>query len=402
MRRLIINAVSCKIGGGVNDLAHTLPLLDEALRKTGWEIRTYVVEPGWASLRSVGYDMERVTLVNAASPFKRAFWELVRLPRLVQEISPRVVFHFSNFIPRNLRVPQLTVLRSRTFFSPEYAAGQRTGSYQRVRYWAGCRLSAATIRKADRIYCISDTHRKEIVQTVGPIAEKVEVSYVGLAGPREQLILDANGRATVLAELPAKLRAELGPLQDSHRPIIVNVAHYYEQKNLSDLLQAVALLRNKYPNVALVLTAGLTQYQGPQNARTQHDTQLAKQLAEEGVLFDLGPVPKDTVWPLLTLADVFAFPSSLESFGHPLLEAMLMGTPVVAADTPVHREIAADAALFHETGNPTALAARIDLVLSSEIDVASQIEKGRQRAASFSWESHVDTLCDAIVSIAGN
>ena len=109
-----------------------------------------------------------------------------------------------------------------------------------------------------------------------------------------------------------------------------------------------------------------------------------------------GPVARDCVWKLLALADVFAFPSSLESFGHPLLEAMSMGVPVVAADTPIHREIAADAAWFHPTADPDSLAGCLESVLQGRADVSGMLARGERQAARFRWEDHVAHLRRAI------
>ena len=55
-------------------------------------------------------------------------------------------------------------------------------------------------------------------------------------------------------------------------------------------------------------------------------------------------------------ATLFVFPSYLETFGHPLLEAMASDVPLVAADIPVFREVAGDAALYADPHRPEALA----------------------------------------------
>ena len=53
-RTLIINAVSAKAGGGLNDLVHTLPLLEKQLSGNGWRVLTYVVGAGADALRRAG------------------------------------------------------------------------------------------------------------------------------------------------------------------------------------------------------------------------------------------------------------------------------------------------------------------------------------------------------------
>ena len=395
-RTLFVNAVSCKAGGGINDLVHTLPLISRRLADAGWKIHTWVVQPGWDALRDAGYAPASLTLVRAFSPPGRALWELVRFPRIVRRGRPSVVFHFSNLIFRDLPVPQMTVLRSPVYFSSMFASIRRKGLYPTFYYHVGCRYSAKTVKWAASVSCISEAHRDDIIDTLGDLGKKVWVSYLGFDVPGEALQLRSLDRPAILAGFPAEARTALQPLADPRQRLVLNVAHYYEHKNLGVLLEAFKTLSNDRPELTLVLTAGLTTYTGPWNERTRQEVALAQELAADGRLIDLGPVPKDWVWKLLAMADVFAFPSSLESFGHPLLEAASMGVPVVAADTRVHREVAGAAALFHQVGDSQDLLAKITAVLDETIDREKLRETGLRRAAEFSWQRHVDDLWQAI------
>lgn len=400
MNVLFINAVSSRAGGGLNDLVHTLPPLMSRLEAEGWQVKTWVSPPGAEALAASGFEHPDVITVRGTSPAARGLWEFKTLPGLVRRERPSVVFHFSNFIFRSLPVPQMTVLRSQTYYSDAYASAARAGVYQRLRYRIGRAVSAATVRRASRVFCISRQHRENIIRTLGPAGEKVEVAYLGVECPAAAKELVGAPRGQLIDRFPADKRLLLEPLQDPQRRIVLNVAHYYEQKNLGDLLEAVRQLRREQPGIALILTAGIASYRGARNARIGREASLARELENEGVLFDLGPVPKEQVWPLLALADVFAFPSSLESFGHPLLEAMSMGVPVVASDTAIHREICAEAALLHRLGDAADLAARLGNLLAGSPDRTGLIAAGHERARHFTWDKHVDILHDAIVGMA--
>jgi len=399
MKTLFVNATSCKAGGGLTDLVNTLPRLDARLREDGWQTRVWVVEPGRRVLEEAGYQPDSLTVVDALAPLRRAAWELIGFPRLVRWEKPDVVFHFSNLIFRPLRAPQITVLRSQTFFSDENTITHRTGWYQKLRYRIGCYYSVKTVKWAEGLFCISGAHRADIVRSVGDIGDKVKVSHLGFACPDEALALAGQSRAAIVEQLPEPWREKLRPLAQSERPIVLNVAYYYEHKNLGDLLEAADILSREYPELAVILTSGLTTYQGAMNRQTRHDTELAKQLEAKGILFDLGNVPKNVVWKLLAMADIFAFPSSVESFGHPLLEAMSMGVPVVAGDTPVHREISGDVALFHPVGEPAEIAAHIETIITGQVDRQTLADAGRRQTAGFSWEKHVGDLRDAVLEL---
>ncbi len=82
-------------------------------------------------------------------------------------------------------------------------------------------------------------------------------------------------------------------------------------------------------------------------------------------------------------ASAVVVPSIYEGFGLPLVEAMAMGTPVVAARTPSAVEVCGDAAILVDP-DPDSLAAGIDRALSVRDTVARETMKARSRL--FTWE----------------
>ncbi|WP_428938301.1 glycosyltransferase family 4 protein [Fontivita pretiosa] len=399
-RPVLINAVSARAGGGVNDLLHTLPRLRDALGKRGWNINVFCAAEAIDELLANGYPPREMRRINTRSPLRRGLWEFVRLPQLVRSLRPAVVFHFSNFIFRDLPVPQVVVLRSLTYFAPEYAAMRRKG-YQNLRYRLGRYYSSLTIERAAAVFCISQTHRRQIIQSVGTMGERVRVAPLGVQIPESARRLIGAQRRELLELLPTEHRQPLQPLVQAGRRVVLNVSHYYTQKNFLTLLRAMELLARRRSDVTLVITAGIEQYRGGRNEQVEQEIRLARTLRQRGVLCDLGPVSKQCVWPLLAMADVFTFPSSLESFGHPLLEAMGMDVPVVAADTEIHREICGQAAMMHPVFDPEALAEAIERATDDGALRTRLIAAGRLNIRRFSWDTHVEQLVQAILEVAG-
>ena len=64
-------------------------------------------------------------------------------------------------------------------------------------------------------------------------------------------------------------------------------------------------------------------------------------------------------------ADVFLFPSLCESFGFPMVEALGYGLPIVAADTPINRELCGEAALYYAPLDASAAAQQLSALLGS-------------------------------------
>lgn len=103
---------------------------------------------------------------------------------------------------------------------------------------------------------------------------------------------------------------------------------------------------------------------------------------------------------LYSIADAFVFPSWIEGFGIPILEAMRCGSPVVASNRGSIPEVAGNAALLAEAEDPAALAVQLERVLADP-QLAQQLRLlGFNRVAQFSWHSTAARTLDTYVRAA--
>jgi glycosyltransferase involved in cell wall biosynthesis len=86
------------------------------------------------------------------------------------------------------------------------------------------------------------------------------------------------------------------------------------------------------------------------------------------------------------MAQAFVFPSWIEGFGIPLLEAMTCGTPVIASDRGSIPEVLEGAGLIADAEDEQAFAEYIQLVLTNSQQTEHMRQQGYKRAATFSWE----------------
>jgi glycosyltransferase involved in cell wall biosynthesis len=130
--------------------------------------------------------------------------------------------------------------------------------------------------------------------------------------------------------------------------------------------------------------------------RGQHTTMPASEhsllAALDNSVRYLGVLRYEQIWQAYHQADVFVFPSLCESFGHPLVEAMAAGLPVVASDIAVHREICGDAAHYFPARDAGALAARLAALAADANQRAALSRCGASRVRNFLWEDHVQRL----------
>ncbi|MBX6771939.1 MAG: glycosyltransferase family 4 protein [Chloroflexi bacterium] len=95
---------------------------------------------------------------------------------------------------------------------------------------------------------------------------------------------------------------------------------------------------------------------------------------------------RDDLIALYSMAEAFVFPSWIEGFGIPLLEAMTCGAPVIASDRGAIPEVAGDAALLAAADDADGIARHLAAVLTNPELAAYLRLRGFARAAQFSWE----------------
>jgi glycosyltransferase involved in cell wall biosynthesis len=194
------------------------------------------------------------------------------------------------------------------------------------------------------------------------------------------------------------------PGQSSHRnafglsPVrLLYVSLYGENKDLNTLLRAMPLLNRDGGRGFVLKTTANPQWDVARYAVMRlEDIALSKTPEVSPWVEFVGPVSRQETERLYLEADVFVFPSWLESFGFPMVEAMAYGLPIVAADTPVNREVCEGAAIYFRTQDPDDLAAKVRFLCADEALRQKCSESGRTRVANcFKWEDHVTRLLRA-------
>ena len=149
-------------------------------------------------------------------------------------------------------------------------------------------------------------------------------------------------------------------------------------KNIATAVRALALCARDRPEAQLVVVG--------RGDSTRSLRQLARAAnAEERVRF-VGSVSQNRLVKLLHGATALLFPSFVEGFGLPVLEAMSAGCAVIASDCPSLVEIARDAAMFCDPRSPEQFAAAMLTLLRDPAQRVALENRGRQRAALFTWE----------------
>ena len=121
-------------------------------------------------------------------------------------------------------------------------------------------------------------------------------------------------------------------------------------------------------------------------SRRKDPPPVVREAEADGLARLLVRPPREDLMALYSFADAFAFPSWIEGFGLPVLEAMACGAPVIASNRGSIPEVAGDAALVVDAEDASALADRIAQLLRSPRLATELRRRGFARAAEFSWD----------------
>ncbi len=220
------------------------------------------------------------------------------------------------------------------------------------------------LRSAARVIAISEVTRRDVVREYGVAPDRVVTIHPGV---------DARffGR-------PARRRRE-GP------PVLVFPGAPVARKNIDVVLRAMAAAgrESRLGGAALEIT-GATAARFPEVAARISSMGLARRVSWRGL------VPMDQMPDVLAAADVLVYPSLYEGFGFPPLEAMAVGTPVVASTASCLPEVLGDGALLVDPEDTAAFSAAVESLLSDASVRARMVEAGRRRAAEFTWTRCAD------------
>lgn len=170
------------------------------------------------------------------------------------------------------------------------------------------------------------------------------------------------------------------------RRFVVAVGTEEKRKGLTMLIEAFDRLARDHDDVHLVLAGAEADDTPSVVARidaARHRSRIRR----------LGPVDEFTKGWLLRHGSALAYPSLDEGFGFPILEAQLVGLPVVATAVGSVPEVAGDGAVLVDGRDPTDFAAALDESLGG-LDRTLLIEAGFRNTDRFAWDATARSLVE--------
>ncbi|MCB0310756.1 MAG: glycosyltransferase family 4 protein [Bdellovibrionales bacterium] len=221
----------------------------------------------------------------------------------------------------------------------------------------------------------SEYTRNDLMQ-IGKIdSSRISVVWAGL----NQLPNEHHSSPEVIRATLEKYKIKL--------PFILHVGGLDPHKNFFNTFSAYMSLQSKVPSALVVVGSDVDPYK-------THFKDIVQFNKAENVVFT-GFVARSELNALYASAAGLAFPSQLEGFGFPALEAVAHGCPVIGTRTGALAEIIGDAGFLVDPLNYKQIASAMESLLTQPDLRAELSKKGYERAKSFSWQRTAQLTKDA-------
>lgn len=324
-----------------------------ALLEARSDLRMTLFVPREATTDSWPREVEVVPLpITGRSRVRRVFAEQTLLGAKASRSRLDLLHNLFSTAPAFPRVPQVT-----TVLDVIYKRYPET--HQGLRSYGMRLLVPLAARRSRRVIAISEAAKSDIVRFLGVEPDRVDVTYLG----------PALSPAATVSEEDVRARLDLGDA-----PVVLTLSAKRPHKNLERLLDAFARLDG--PGAPVLVVPG-------------YETVFEADLKRRA-----GPRVRFTGWlddplldGLLRTATCFVFPSLVEGFGLPVLDALERGVPVACSNTSSLPEVAGEAALYFDPTDTAAIADSIRRLLGDEALRERLRAAGPEQARKFSWKA---------------
>jgi len=277
---------------------------------------------------------------------------------------------------RSLRIPPDSLVYSPTHHGLPHQAGQiitvhdliclRFPAQHRSQYLFFRFGLPRLLKKCRAVFTVSETTRQDVAATYG---------Y-----PLERIYIVPNGVDST--------KFTPDPLAKPAASFLLMVGARYRHKNVDEVLNMAQFWRQDY---RLVVTSCGGSYR-----RTLEQKVSGLGLTDRVEFKDY--LSGNELLRLYQGASALLYPSLWEGFGIPPLEALACGTPVIASDIPVLREVLGEAAWFVKSGDSQSWTEAIQSLASPSI-VKDRLTAGQALLSKLTWSNAVDALEHALLSV---
>jgi glycosyltransferase involved in cell wall biosynthesis len=216
----------------------------------------------------------------------------------------------------------------------------------------------AAVKRADRVVCVSENTRMDLLELFDPDPGKIRTIHLGVT-------MNRSGGPPPRWPPPP-------------RPYFMHVGMRGGYKNFGNLLRAYASRPRLHTEFDLIAfgSHGFTQQENESIGDLGLTSPQVRHLSGDD----------DLLGHLYSQAAAFIYPSLYEGFGIPPLEAMSVGCPVLCSNASSIPEIVGNAGLYFDPNEVDAIADAMERVVSFTEVRAELVARGNERVRQFSWD----------------
>jgi glycosyltransferase involved in cell wall biosynthesis len=306
----------------------------------------------------------------ARHPLLWKYWFDLKIPSVLKKNKADVFVSVDGLCSLRTATPQCLVIHDVAFL--HYPAHiKRSHLYFFKKY------IPQFLKKANSIATVSEFSKKDILNHYKTDPEKISVVY--------------SAAKDIFKPVTFETAEATKEKYTDGAEYFLYIGAIHPRKNLVNLLKAFSIFKKRLKsNMKLVLAGRLA---------WKYDSfiqNLKKYKFKEDVIM-LGYLSEDELVKITGSAYALVYPSLLEGFGVPVLEAMKCHVPVITSSGSSMEEIAKDAALYADPESFEEIAAKMMLVYKDENLRKELIEKGKVIADQFSWKRTAELLWQSIL-----
>lgn len=305
----------------------------------------------------------------ARHPLLWKFWYDVKIPSILRKYKADVFVSADGLCSLTTVVPQCLVVHDLAFI--HYPGHIRKSHYVFYRKYVPKFLG-----KAKTVATVSEFSKQDIVRQYNINPDKIDVVY--------------SAAKDIFKPIPPHIQEQVKSEYTAGKEYFLYVGAIHPRKNLVNLLKAFSVFKKRQQSSFKLVLAGRLAWKYDSFIQS-----LKKYKYRDDVVM-LGYLSEDELVKLTGSAYASVYPSLLEGFGVPVIEAMKCGVPVITSSHSPMQEIAGDAALYADANNPEAIAEQMMRIYKDEQLRNDLVKKGHEIAKGYSWQRTAELLWQSI------
>ena len=316
---------------------------------------------------------ENITPVIASPPARHPllwkYWYDVKIPSILKKHKADIFVSADGYCSLKTKIPQCMVVHDLAFLHyPSHSKRAHLVYFKKK--------LPKFLEKAKAIATVSEFSKKDILEHYKISPEKIDVVY--------------SAAKEIFAPVSETVKQETKNKFSQGKEYFLYVGAIHPRKNLVNLLKAFSVFKKRLKsNMKLILVGRLAWKYGT-------FLEKLKTYKHRDDVVMLGYINEQELTHIVGSGYALVYPSLLEGFGVPVVEAMQSRVPVITSENSSMQEIAKDAGLYADPNNHEDIAEKMMRIYKDENLRNELIRKGSSIAKEYSWDRTAQLLWKCI------